>query len=89
MLLEDLGLSPADRSMLIKETDVVIHCAASVQIDIHLQDAIRINYYGPLKMLALAHDCVHLQSFTYISTAYVNSNRRHYVEEKIYDMPKN
>lgn len=54
----------------------------------HLQDAIRINYFGPLKMLALAHDCLHLQSFTYISTAYVNSDRRHYVEEKIYDMPQ-
>ena len=30
MLLEDLGLSPSDRDMLVNETDVIIHCAASV-----------------------------------------------------------
>lgn len=81
ILLENLGLSKEDREALVAETEVIIHCAASTQLVLHLQDAIRINYHGPLKMLALAHECVQLCSFTYISTAYVNSNRLNLVEE--------
>ena len=38
-------------------------------------------------MLELAHECVKLQAFTHVSTAYVNSNiiTNQKIEEKIYD----
>jgi hypothetical protein len=40
-------------------------------------------------MLDLAHECHNLQSFTMMSTAFVNSNRSTFIEEKIYDLPSN
>ena len=38
-------------------------------------------------MLELAQECVKLQAFTHVSTAYVNSNiiTNQKIEEKIYD----
>jgi hypothetical protein len=38
-------------------------------------------------MLELAKECKRLLSFTHVSTAYVNSNRTGFIEEKIYDLP--
>jgi len=35
-------------------------------------------------MLNLAKECQQLEIFTHVSTSYVNSNRRHYIEEEIY-----
>jgi fatty acyl-CoA reductase len=57
LLLDNLGLSPSDRALLISEIEVIINCAASVNFDDHLHDAIRINYQGTLKMLDLGHQC--------------------------------
>lgn len=54
LLMENLGFSEADRTMLTNQLDVIINCAASINFDDHLHDAIRINYFGSLKMLALA-----------------------------------
>ena len=42
-----------------------------------------------MRMLALAKECKKLEVFTHVSTAYVNSNRRGFIEEKIYDLPNN
>lgn len=53
--MEGLGLSEADKTLLHTELDLIINCAASVNFDDHLHDAIRINYLGTLKMLSLAH----------------------------------
>ena len=38
-------------------------------------------------MMELAKECKNLLSFTHVSTAYVNSNRTGFVEEKIHDLP--
>lgn len=75
LLLENLGISPSDRALLVSELEVIINCAASVNFDDHLHDAIRINYQGTLKMLELGHQCKKLVAWTHVSTAYVNSNR--------------
>ena len=55
--MENLGISPSDRALLVSELEVIINCAASVNFDDHLHDAIRINYQGTLKMLDLGHQC--------------------------------
>jgi alcohol-forming fatty acyl-CoA reductase len=86
LLLDNLGINEADEAMLVGDLDFIINSAASVNFDDHLHDAIRINYQGTLKMLALAQKCKHLQTFVHVSTAYVNSNRRGFIEEKIYDI---
>ena len=51
LLLDNLGMSEQDRAMLKQELDIIINCAASINFDDHLHDAIHINYFGTLKML--------------------------------------
>jgi nucleoside-diphosphate-sugar epimerase len=74
--------------MVVAETEIVINCAASVNFDDPLLDALQINYFGSLRMLALASECVNIKCFCNVSTAYSNSNYigNNYIEEKIYDL---
>lgn len=39
--LPGLGLSPADKQLLLSEVDVVIHSAANLTLDAHIQDALK------------------------------------------------
>lgn len=91
LIIDKLGLSESDRAMVTAETDVVINCAASVNFDDPLLDALEINYFGCLRMLELAKECKNILAFTHVSTAYVNSNLpgNSRVEEKVYDLPNN
>lgn len=36
-----LGLSAADKQLLLSEVDIVVHSAASLTLDAHIQDALR------------------------------------------------
>ena len=87
---ESLGLSAHDRAMVVAETQIVINCAASVNFDDPLLDAFQINYFGTLRMYELASQCVNIQCFTHISTAYTNSNftGHNFIEERVYDLKK-
>ena len=91
LIIDKLGLSQADRAMLTAECEIVINCAASVNFDDPLLDALEINYFGCLRMLELAKECRNILAFTHVSTAYVNSNLpdQSQVEEKVYDLPGN
>jgi alcohol-forming fatty acyl-CoA reductase len=42
-----------------------------------------------MRILELAQECRNLQSLTHVSTAYVNSNRTGFIEEKIYSLDNN
>ena len=44
-----------------------------------------INVRGPQKIFALAKKVKNLDNFVHISTAYVNSDKTGWIEEKIYD----
>jgi thioester reductase-like protein len=57
LIVDQLGLSPEDRAMLVNDLDIIINCAASVNFDDPLLDAIQINYFGCMRMLALAKEC--------------------------------
>jgi alcohol-forming fatty acyl-CoA reductase len=87
LVMQGLGISKEDRLIIVNEVDLIINCAASVNFDDPLLDAIQINYFGCYRMLELAKECKSLLSFTHVSTAYVNSNRTGFIEEKIYDLP--
>lgn len=39
--LAGLGLQPSDRQLLVEEIDTVIHCAANLTLDAHIQDTIK------------------------------------------------
>ena len=85
LIIEKLGLAPDDLNLLQSDLDVIINCAASVNFDDPLLDAIQINYMGCLRMLELAKSCHKLEVHVHVSTAYVNSNLKGYIEEKIYE----
>ena len=91
LIIDKLGLSIADRQMVTSETQIVINCAASVNFDDPLLDALQINYFGCLRCLELAKECQNLITHTHVSTAYVNSNMPDgsKCEEKVYDLPQN
>lgn len=54
LIIDKLGLSSEDRAELVRELDIIINCAASVNFDDPLLDAIQINYFGCMRMLELA-----------------------------------
>jgi thioester reductase-like protein len=54
---DNMAIKPEDRERMIQELDVIINCAASVDFNERLCDAIQINYFGCLRMLDLAHQC--------------------------------
>ena len=85
LIMENLGLSEEDRSMVVNDCHVIINSAASVNFDDPLQDALQINYFGCQRMLQLAKECKRLEIFTHVSTCYVNCNRLGDIEEDIYD----
>lgn len=51
---ENLAIKPEDRDILIKELNVIINIAASVDFNERICDALQINYFGCLRMLDLA-----------------------------------
>jgi len=83
---DGLAMKPDVRSTLERELDVLISCAASVDFNESLPDAININYLGCMRMLDLAHSCKQLQVFTHVSTAYVNCEKKGFIKEQIYDI---
>lgn len=83
---DSLALKPEDREILMKELDVLINCAASVDFNEQITDAINVNYNGCMRVLDLAHQCKKLQIFTHVSTAYVNCEKKGFIKEQIYDI---
>jgi fatty acyl-CoA reductase len=57
LIIDKLGLSNEDRAELVRELDIIVNCAASVNFDDPLLDAIQINYFGCMRMLQLAKEC--------------------------------
>lgn len=73
---EGLGLSSADLKMLSETCNIIMNCAASIDFNARLDDAININIKGTFRMMELAKKCQKLQCFTHVSTCYVNCNMR-------------
>ena len=86
LIIEGLGMSKEDRQMLTENCQCIINCAASVSFNEPLQDALNINYFGSLRMLALGQECKSMQAYCHVSTCYVNSNLAQdaVIEEEIY-----
>lgn len=67
----DLGLEVDALARVRDETTHVIHCAASVEFSLPLQEAASVNVDGALSALAVARSARRTASFTSVSTAYV------------------
>jgi len=84
---QSLGLSEENRRLLTNSVSVIIHAAASVDFDLPLYEAASVNIDGSLEMLSLAKSCSQLKVMCHVSTCYVNSNLRGFIQEKIYPGP--
>lgn len=65
ILEEELGLCNDDRAYLVENTDIVIHCAATVKFNLPLKQAVPYNVEATLKMLELAKQMKNLQVSEY------------------------
>ncbi len=70
-----LGMDAASRSRLVAAVDTVVHCAASVEFTLPIDDARRINVGGTRAILELAAEAPALDRVVHVSTAYVAGDR--------------
>ncbi|XP_012272260.1 fatty acyl-CoA reductase wat [Orussus abietinus] len=82
---KDIGLSEKDRKKLTEETTIIIHNGSTTKFYERISNVLKINVLGTQHLLDLAIECKTLKAFTYISSAFSNSN--HDVEERFYDPP--
>ncbi|KAL1454103.1 hypothetical protein WDU94_010388 [Cyamophila willieti] len=82
--LDQLGLSAEDRQVIVDNTQVILHVAATVKFNEQLADAYNINVKGTKSLIHMAEHMKQLHSFVYVSTAYSNCDSKH-IEEKFYD----
>lgn len=74
-----LGIERSDRENLAERVGRIIHCAASVSFSLSLQESRAINVEGTRRMLDLAELASErggIDSFCYVSTAYVAGTHR-------------
>ena len=81
--LPDLGLSPADRTMLVENVNIVFHVAATVKFNEPLNVAVNVNTKGTARIIQLCKELKHVISVVHVSTAYSNAHLPE-IEEKIY-----
>lgn len=53
---EDLGLNPKQRAELTQTLNIVINCAANIELDEKLDISVKVNVTGPLNLLKLANE---------------------------------
>jgi len=78
-----LGLSDSDRRSIAADVDRVVHCAASVEFMLPLDEARAINLEGTRRVLELAGEIEGLERLVHVSTAYVCGKRSgHFAEDE-------
>jgi fatty acyl-CoA reductase len=82
------GLSEVDHARVTRRTTHVIHCAASVEFDLPIQEAARANVTTALEVLELARACRKLVGMVDVSTAYVNVWRDGPIVERLAHLPR-
>jgi nucleoside-diphosphate-sugar epimerase len=84
LLKPGLAISEEDRAMLVEKVDHVVHCAASVDFGMGLEESRQFNLEGTRKVLELCeeiHRAGHFNRLDYVSTAYVAGSRTDIVPE--------
>ncbi|XP_014478672.1 PREDICTED: fatty acyl-CoA reductase 1-like isoform X2 [Dinoponera quadriceps] len=71
----DLGLSPADRQMIIDKVSVIFHVAASVRFDDSLKDAIFNNTRSTRDVCILASNMKNLAVLLHVSSTYTQIDK--------------
>ncbi|OMJ67832.1 hypothetical protein SteCoe_34905 [Stentor coeruleus] len=84
MMETDLGLSKEEYLMLKNNLNIIINSAASIKFNQRLDQILQMNTLGALKLVELAKQCHNFHAFIQISTAYVNSDKNGWIQEKVY-----
>lgn len=85
---DSLGLSAADRKLLVDKINVVIHSAATLDFQEPLRPTVTVNLLGTRQVMTLCSQMRGLRSMVHVSSAYVSSFLRD-VQEKLYPAPEN
>ena len=86
LTLAEIGLTTELLHEIYPKLNMIIHSAAIVDFNERLDRAVELNVLGSLRLMEIAKRCAHMESFVHVSTAYVNSNRRGWIEEKLYPL---
>ncbi|XP_046382375.1 putative fatty acyl-CoA reductase CG5065 isoform X2 [Ischnura elegans] len=84
--LPELGISAADRRLLVETVSIVFHSAATVKFDEALKLSVAMNIVGTKRLVQLCHKMAKLEALVHVSTAYCNCNRED-VSELVYPPP--
>ncbi|KAF9425007.1 cyclin-dependent kinase inhibitor far1, partial [Entomortierella beljakovae] len=71
---DNFGMSPEDMDMILSDTKVFIHSAASIRFDEPILIPFNINTRGTMRALDIAKRMPLLASFVHVSTAFVVTN---------------
>jgi long-chain acyl-CoA synthetase len=71
LTMPGLGLAEADRITLAANVERIVHCAASIQFTLPIEEAREINVGGTRRVLELARELPRLERLVHVSTAYV------------------
>ncbi len=76
-------MTEVDRDLMIRELNIIINCAGSTEFGNTLDQAVKINVSGPLRLLRLAEECKNFVGMCHVSTCYAVADRDGIIEEKI------
>ncbi|THY38379.1 hypothetical protein D6C99_09121 [Aureobasidium pullulans] len=85
----DLGLQRDVYADLARRVTHIIHCAASIDSDLPLQEATRSNVDTSMNILELARKCPNLRQLVDTSTAYVSTCQEGTIGEELAPIPMN
>jgi nucleoside-diphosphate-sugar epimerase len=70
-----LGISHDQGQLLLNETNIVFHCAATLRLEAKLKDAIDMNTTGTRRLLDFCKNMKQLNAFLHLSTAFCNCDQ--------------
>ncbi|PHZ14390.1 uncharacterized protein RHIMIDRAFT_117959 [Rhizopus microsporus ATCC 52813] len=90
LTLSQLGLS-MEESMQMKDTNIVIHCAATSEYESSLEWNLETNVLGTIRLMDYLSACSNISSFIYLSPIHIHTcipteNEDTLIKEQVYDL---
>lgn len=86
ILHSNLGISQSDEKLLIENTTIVFHSAATVKFDEEMKLSVEMNVVGVQRVIEFCKKLKKVEAFVHVSTAYANCDKKN-VDESIYEPP--
>ncbi|MCE4554309.1 fatty acyl-CoA reductase [Pelomonas cellulosilytica] len=83
-----LGLEADMLARLKRELTHIVHCAASVDFNLPLKEALQANVRSTLEVQSLAEQCQSLPHLLSVSTAYVQPHREGVLQQTLQPLPE-